>query len=297
MTRTAAVVDVGSNTVRLVVARCGPDGIRTTHTERVRLRLSREIEQNGCITDASVAATAEAVREMCDRARAWRASFLDVLVTAPGRQAENGSDLAAAIERAVGQAPRILTPEEEARLAFAGAVALARPDSRPKPVAVVDLGGASTEIAIGHPATGPVWLRSVDLGAARLTEGLLPGKRRRRAHVDGARSAIAEAFADVEAPRPGTAFVVGGSARALGRILGPILGAGELQTADLLLPLCRPAELSRRFGVSRGRARLLLAAALVLAEVQRKLAVPLEVSAWGIREGALLAAGRQTAAG
>src|SRR2546421_711445 len=80
-------------------------------------------------------------------------------------------ELVAAIERAAGRRVRILTPDEEARLAFTGAVALSRPAARL--VAVVDLGGASTEIAVGRPDHGPDWARSIDLGAARLTSRLL----------------------------------------------------------------------------------------------------------------------------
>ena len=289
MTRTAAVVDVGSNTVRLVVARCGVGAVETMHTERVRLRLAREIQHDGRLAEETVAATAAAVRAMCARARRLQADSLDVLVTAPGRQAGNGHALAEAIERAARHPVRILSPDDEARLAFAGAVALAAPGAGAAPVAVVDLGGASTEIAIGRPAVGPAWLQSVDLGAARLAEAM-PATRPGQAELDAARAAVADAFAHVTPPRAGAALVVGGSARALGRVLGPTLGAGELAAAASLLPACRRRELARRFGVGGRRARLLVAAALILAEVQRKLAVPLEVADGGVREGALLAA-------
>ena len=296
MTRSAAVVDVGSNTVRLVVARVGPATVEPTHTERVRLGLGREIEQAGRISETTVAATAAAVHAMCAHARRLQASSLDVLVTAPGRQAVNGSELAAAIARAASQPVRILSPEDEARLAFAGAVALAGPRPEHAPLAVVDLGGASTEIAIGRADVGPAWLQSVDLGVLRLSEALLPDKRPERKDVEAARRLVAEAFAGLAPPRSGAALVVGGSARALGRVLGRSLGPGELAAAISLLPLCRPRELSRRFDVGRRRARLLVAAALILADVQRTLAVPLVVAEGGIREGALLAAGRAAAA-
>src|SRR5204862_8143114 len=108
----------------------------------------------------------DAVRELCSDARDEHAEAVEMFVTAPGRQAENGTELVEAIEDVVELPVRQLSAEDEARLAFAGAVALAKPTAAV--VAVVDLGGASTEIAVGRPEAEPVWLRSVDLGALRL---------------------------------------------------------------------------------------------------------------------------------
>ena len=294
MARTAAVIDVGSNTVRLLVARCSASSLLPTHTERVRLGLAHEIEEDEAIGDANIAAAAEAVRDLCARARGCGAESVEVLVTAPGRQAQNGAELVEAIQRESGQRVRVLSAEEEARLAFAGAVAGAEPSARL--VAVADLGGASTELAVGRPEAGPAWLRSIDLGALRLTARFLQAGQPDADQVDAARVAVAEAFAGTAPPLPGAALVVGGSARALGRVLGPILGRGELETAVSMLPLCPPDAIADRFGIGKRRAPLLLAAALILAEVQRRFAVPLLVVEGGIREGALLAQDEAAAA-
>jgi exopolyphosphatase/guanosine-5'-triphosphate,3'-diphosphate pyrophosphatase len=183
---------------------------------------------------------------------------------------------------------RILSAAEEARLAFAGAVAAAEPKAGL--VAVVDLGGASTEIAVGRPESGPAWLRSVDMGALRLTTGYLDTDSPGRGDVAAGRAAVAEAFAGVTPPLPGGALVVGGSARALRRVAGPRLGPDELAHAVDLLARCRVREVARRYDVGKRRAPLLLAAALILEEVQRRLFVPLEVVRGGLREGALLEA-------
>src|SRR6185437_10935634 len=123
------------------------------------------------------------------------------VVTAPGRQAENGAELAAALERAAGTPVRVLTADEEARLAFAGAVAAS--GAGEGLVAVVDLGGASTEIGVGDPEIGPSWVRSVDLGALRLTEAQLVEGRQ---DVESARAAVAEAFTGLVPPVPRVAL-------------------------------------------------------------------------------------------
>jgi exopolyphosphatase/guanosine-5'-triphosphate,3'-diphosphate pyrophosphatase len=290
----AAVVDVGSNTVRLLVARATEAGPATAHTERIRLDLGHEIEKRGRISDVKLARAARAVRALCTQARTAGARSVEVVVTAPGRQAENGHQLVAALVHA-GQAPvRVLSPQEEARLAFAGAVGRApRP---PRVVAVVDLGGASTEIAIGRPETGPAWLRSVDLGALRLTSRFLDASRPERRDAEAARPAAREAFAGITPPLPSGALVVGGSARALRKVVGPHLGPHELAEAERILEAHSPNQIKRRYGVGKHRARQLLAAALILSEVQRRLFVPLEVTDGGLREGVVLAAIERAAA-
>lgn len=289
-----AVVDVGSNTIRLLVARATETGPATAHTERIRLDLGHEIERRGGISEVKVAKAAKAVRAMCEYARAAGARSVDVIVTAPARQAENGDQLVAALVH-VAQVPvRVLSPDDEARLAFAGAVGRA-----PRPariVAVVDLGGASTEIAIGISDTGPAWLTSVDLGALRLTSRFLHAARPERRDVDAARSSVREAFAGITPPLPSGALVVGGSARALRKVVGPHLGPHELAEAERILAAHSPKQIKRRYGVGKRRGRQLLAAALILNEVQRRLFVPLGVTDGGLREGVVLAAIERAAA-
>jgi len=286
MSRPAAIVDVGSNTVRLLVARRRESTATPTHTDGAKLGLGREIEASGRVSDTTIAATAEAVRRFCADARAAGAESVEVIVTAPGRQAENSAELVEAIERAAGIVVRVVAAEEEAQLAFAGAVTVAAP--RAPVVGVVDLGGASTELAVGCPNAGPSWAQSVDLGAVRLTERLLSATHPAPEDVEAARNAVADAFSGVTPPLPGAALAVGGSARALGRILGPCLGRSELAAAASILPACTPDALAERFGVGKQRAPLLLAAALILAEVQQRLVVPLAVTEGGVREGALV---------
>ena len=84
MSRTAAVIDVGSNTVRLVTARCSRARLDELHTERVRLGLGHELEAAGRLDAESIAEAAEAVRAYCEEARHRGVDSLDVLVTAPG---------------------------------------------------------------------------------------------------------------------------------------------------------------------------------------------------------------------
>jgi exopolyphosphatase/guanosine-5'-triphosphate,3'-diphosphate pyrophosphatase len=271
------VIDVGSNTTRLLVASAGPDGLVPLEKEKVRLSLGGEIERYGAVSAVHLAAAAKAVRELAALARKKRVASLDVFLTAPGRQAGNADELVAALSRAARVPARVLTKEEEGSLAYRGAV-LTADIPLPSRIAACDVGGASTEIAVGNPDGEPDWIESVDLGSVRLA-----------ARAGDMATEAAEAFGLLEPPAVEAALVVGGSARAARRLVGAKLGGKELAEALSLVETCSPREIARRFGVDRARAEILPAGVILLAEVQRKLGVPLHVCSGGIREGAVLA--------
>jgi exopolyphosphatase/guanosine-5'-triphosphate,3'-diphosphate pyrophosphatase len=279
VTVTVGVLDVGSNTTRLLVARVEHGDVVPLDKEKGRLPLGEEIERFGAVSEMHVAAAAKAVRKLAKRARSHSVESLDIFLTAPGRQSANAEELVAALTRAAGLPVRVLSTDEEGRLAYAGAVATASIDL-PDRIAMCDVGGASTEIAIGSPHASPDWVESVDLGSVRLTT--------RVASIGEAKSEATSAFEHVEPQRVDAALAVGGSARAARRLVGSHLGADELAEALRLAVKESPRAIARRFGVDRARARILPAGIVLLAEVQRRLAVPLHVCNGGIREGAVL---------
>jgi exopolyphosphatase/guanosine-5'-triphosphate,3'-diphosphate pyrophosphatase len=289
------VLDVGSNTIRLLVASVERGEIVPVDKEKVRLALGEEIERSGAVSDVHVAAAANAVRRLSATARARGVDSLDVFLTAPGRQSGNADELVAAIARAASVPVRVLTAEEEGRLAYAGAVVTS---TLPLPgrVAVCDVGGASTEVAVGSADGDPEWVHSVSLGSVRLTTRVAAGERITRAELAEAKSEASRAFDGVRPPAAETALAVGGSARAARRLVGPVLGEDELAEALRLVAARHPRAISRDFGVDRDRVRILPGGLVLLAEVQRRLGVPLIVSDGGIREGAVLATVEQLAA-
>jgi exopolyphosphatase / guanosine-5'-triphosphate,3'-diphosphate pyrophosphatase len=130
------VIDVGANTVRLQVSR-GGDAI---YREKAMLRLGDSIERSGAISDEKLAEAAETVAGFARQARRHGVDQIDVLVTSPGRQAANGEELLTRVTAATGLPVRLLSAEEEGRLAFLGAVSEARGASR-RLIAVCDVGG------------------------------------------------------------------------------------------------------------------------------------------------------------
>jgi exopolyphosphatase/guanosine-5'-triphosphate,3'-diphosphate pyrophosphatase len=278
------VVDVGSNTTRLLLARVDGGVIVPLEKARVRLALAAEIERTGVVSDVSIAAAAKAVGKLCALARRGGAESLDVFLTAPGRQSANAEELVEVITKASSHAVRILSTEEEGRFAYAGAVATAD-IALPRRIAVCDVGGASTEVVVGDPKSDPRWVQSVDVGSVRLTE-----------RGGDQKAEAARAFACVAPPMVEAALAVGGSARAARRLVGPWLGSSELAEALRIVETKREQTISRRYGVHRTRAKILPAGLVLLAEVQERIGVPLHVCDGGIREGAVLATVAELAA-
>ena len=289
------VIDVGSNTVRLLVASVTEYTVRTLREERTHLGLGEEILHHGHIRPAKLEEVAAVTGEYARIARKLGVRELETVVTAPGRQGDEPQRLLDTIGRATAADVRVVTAEEEGRLAFAGAVSRASPGENV--VAVCDVGGGSTEVVVGTELLGPAWVRSVDLGSLRLTAALLPSDPPAPEEIEAAQSSVRDTFAAVEPPRPEIALATGGSARTVARIVGHEYGPDELDLVVEILSSRTAAASADKLGIRPERARTLLAGALILAEVSRKLEVPFTPSRGGIREGAAFRlAARQLAA-
>jgi exopolyphosphatase/guanosine-5'-triphosphate,3'-diphosphate pyrophosphatase len=208
-------------------------------------------------------------------------------VTSTVRQTCKTGTLIRALERATGSPERVLTPEEEGRLAFSGAVS--QSGSLPETVAVCDVGGGSTEIVAGTRSAGPALCHSLDVGSLRLTRRLLNGDPPRKKAVAAATREVAAHFEDLEVPPVETALATGGSARSLRKLAGRKLGEQELARAVKTIAREPASRLARDLALDPLRAGTLLAGAIILAETQRRLGVPLEVARGGLREGAAAA--------
>ncbi len=282
------VIDVGSNTIRLLLASVRGAELRVVEERTAWVQLGSDIAGQGAISEPRLEAASKAVAEFASEARRRGCMRIETLVASPGRQAENGSELRRRLEAASQTTVRVLRRDEEARLAYEGAVASMRISA--KTVAVCDVGGGSTQLAIGIPGGGPTWLRSIDIGSLRLTAQAFgtdpPGKKA----VAAARRLVSEQFDGLAFPLPKQALVVGGSARGLRRLLGTrTLGRDELQVAVRQLRKRPSSEIAAEHGIDQERARTLLGGALILAELELRLAVPLVVGRGGVREGAALA--------
>jgi exopolyphosphatase/guanosine-5'-triphosphate,3'-diphosphate pyrophosphatase len=280
----SACIDIGSNTTRLLVAELDGDRLREVVTQRVFTNLRCF---DGSIPGAKVAELAGTVAAQTALAHEVGAEHVEAVATAAVRGADNRDELCAAVQAAAGVPVNVLSGEDEARLAFIGATRTlpVAPEGR---VAVVDVGGGSTELVAGTAAGGVTWSVSLPLGSGLVTRADLPTDPPSAAELTSLRGKLERAFAEVQAPRPAAAYAVGGSATSLQRLVGNVLER-EALARGLQALVTRPAvEVALRLGLHPERARLLPAAILLLDAASRALRAPLQLAGGGLREGVVL---------
>src|SRR4051794_6484551 len=285
------VIDVGSNTVRLVVAR----GRREVLSQKEMLRLGAEVERHGRISDGKLTQTALVVARLAREARAAGVVALEILITSPGRQAENGDELVRRLAEAGDCHARVLSAAEEGELAFAGAIEAADPPAR-RSVAVVDVGGGSAQVVVGTRRDGPAWSQSIDIGSQRLTNRFFESDPPGEAAMRAAAEEVDGYLTGFDAPVPRVAYAVGGSARAVRQLAAAQLDDRALGYVVELLTSTPSSELVDRYGVDPDRARTIAAGAVILAALQGRLATPLKVVRAGVREGGVIELGARRAA-
>ncbi|HEX8102327.1 MAG TPA: hypothetical protein VF533_06935 [Solirubrobacteraceae bacterium] len=282
-----ACVDIGSNTTRLLVAEAAAGRLSSVLERRAFTRIGRDLRATGTISAAKVDEVAATVAEQAALAQALGVRATRVVATAAIRAALNGPALCAAIEARAGVPVDVLGGEEEARLAFVGATrTLGHPlEGR---VAVVDVGGGSSEIAVGTVAGGVSWAASFKVGSGYLADAYLRSDPPAAAELHAVSEHAAGVFEGLEVPPPERAVAVGGSATSLRRLAGAVLEPETLQRAIRVLSLDGADEVARRFDLDPQRVRLLPAGILILDAVSRCLGVPLQIGRGGLREGVCL---------
>jgi exopolyphosphatase / guanosine-5'-triphosphate,3'-diphosphate pyrophosphatase len=279
-----AVIDVGSNTARLLVADVERGAVRAVAEDRAYLRLGTEV--TGDISTEKLAEVTAAMRRFTQQSARFSVVRQETIVTAPGRHGAASGPLLQTLREASPGRVRVLSAVEEGRLAFGGA--LARTERPPEVAAVVDVGGGSSEVAVGTPLLGPAWVRSYPVGSLQVTSTWLHADPPTGAQLDAARDEVRRQLADCAPPRPDAVLATGGTARALARVLGRRYGRDELDEAVALLASRPTHALVRAFGVHPHRAGTLVAGTIVLAELAHRLGTPFDVSRGGLREGAAL---------
>ncbi len=299
-----AVVDIGSNSTRLLVADVA-DGRVTAELERRSkvTRLGAGVDADGRLSDEAmerVYATLEEYRSVIDERGANRA--LAVLTSAV-RDAANGSEFAQTVEQRYGLTPHILTGDEEARLTFLGATSERDPDD-PTPTLVIDIGGGSTELVIGtgHETSFHV---STQAGVVRQTERHIHEDPPTEPELDelreDVRGIIAEGVAEEHRRAVKHAIAVAGSATSLAAIAqeldpyDPEKVHGYLlrreQCEQILTRLAAiPLEQRRQVaGLHPDRAPTIIAGVVILIEVLKLFALhEVEISEHDILRGAAL---------
>lgn len=212
--RRVAAVDIGTNTVRLLVAEVGAGTLIAMERRAVVTRLGHNVDADHRLDRAAVDRTLRVLDRFRRIIEQAEVDEIRAIATSASRDAEDAADFIAEAGMVLGASPRVISGTEEAGLSLAGATA---GQSWLPPHLVIDPGGGSTEYVYGTGDVG--YSLSVDIGSVRLTERTVPDHPASAAQLSGARSHAAKLLGAVALPgKPGTVVGVGGTFTSLAAI-------------------------------------------------------------------------------
>jgi exopolyphosphatase/guanosine-5'-triphosphate,3'-diphosphate pyrophosphatase len=295
-----AAIDVGTNTVLLLLAEIGPDGVPfpILHEQRIP-RLGKGVDADGRLTPDAMTRVITVLGEYCALLAPHRPEKVVLCGTSAVRDALNRAEFIARVDRETGLRMEILSGEEEAYWTYRGAVSGIREIQR---ATVVDIGGGSTEIATGSRGSIDRAI-SLQMGTVRLTERFLRHDPPTHPELEAAITDVENALAFAgDFPFAGSTLIgVAGTATSLA-LLAQGFAAFDLRAVsgfrmpyhvvDHLFRTLRsmPSGLIRTLStVMEGRADVITAGALILREVMAHFGFDeIVVSERGVRYGLLL---------
>ena len=294
----AAVIGIGSNSVRSLVARNNGGVFERLYRGREGTRLFAGLDDRGMLKEESIRKTAEAVGRMAEAAREKGAEDLSVFATSAARDAVNGKDFMRAIEEAAGIPPMILSGEEEARLSFFGASRAVKDECF---CGVVDIGGGSTEIVTGCGDEIDCAF-SCQMGAVRLFRELPIAREEDMAPVEAEARRILEENQEACGPVrvPETWIGTGGTFTTMAAMVkqipwtarthmhGTRVTKEEIREVGAKLASMPLEERIRLPGLQPGRADIVVHGICILLAVMERFGIgTITVSEWGNLDGFL----------
>ncbi len=282
-----AAVDIGTNSVRLLVADVEGEGRDASLTPVERLmritRLGQGVDASRALAPEAIERTLTVLREYRGVIERLGVEQVRATATSAARDSTNREDFFGPATDALGATPELLSGEEEAKLSFLGATAGL---DAPAPYLVVDIGGGSTEFVVG--TSEPEGLRSVDVGCVRITEQFLHSDPPAPEELSSAVSIVRDEVADVlrEIPEMRSAKTLIGLAGTVTTVAAIELGIPAYDTnaihhfrlsrdaaEDVFRTLALEAAVQRRHnpGLEAERVDVIVGGALVLVSILRVL--------------------------
>lgn len=302
-TQRVAVVDIGSNSTRLLVADVAAGSIREVERQSRVTRLGRGVDLAGQLSAEAIEAACTAIADYVSIYEEAGVESVEAIATSAVRDASNGDAFVAELRERFAISARVLDGDEEARLTYLGATA-ERPPS--EPTLVIDIGGGSTEMVVG---TGQeiAFHSSLQAGVVRHSERHLPSDPPTPVELEAlagdVRGLIEAAVAGGKAAKPAAGIAVAGTPTSLAaielglepydpsRVHGHVLSLGTIQR---LLSQLAAAPLSERVeipGMHPDRAPTIVAGVVILVEAMRAFGLEqIEVSEHDILYGIALSA-------
>ena len=281
-----ACIDIGSNTTRLLVAEPSDDRLRELLTQRAFTSIGRAMSK-GRIPSEKIAEIAEVVSTQGRLAGQLGARETLVVATSACARPRTAASSSWRWRRSRG-CPFGCSRRTRRRGSRSSAPRARSAGRWMGPVAVIDVGGGSTEVVVGTMADGASWSESFRIGSAFLADSYLHSDPPAAAELTSARLHASGMFEGLRVPEALHAVATGGSANALRRLVGAELGFETLERAVRLLASRPAAEVAKRFELDPERVRVLPAGALIFEELMTRVGLPLSVSKGGVREGVII---------
>jgi exopolyphosphatase/guanosine-5'-triphosphate,3'-diphosphate pyrophosphatase len=282
-----AAIDIGSNTTRILVAEPKDGQLAKVMEQRAYTRIGKAKDGKGRISQAKTEEVAEVVETQVKLAREVGADSFRAVATAAIRDAKNGKQAARAISERAGIPVEIVSEHEEGRLAFIGATKSLGHASEGR-IAVVDVGGGSTEITVGTLEEGVEKVRSWPVGSGMLADEMIRSDPPSASEIRKIRDHIDDLFSGVEVGKPDQVVAVGGTSTSLRRLVGVVLEYETLERAIRVLCGDTSAGVARQFELDPVRVRILPTGVLILEKLSEILGGSLQIGKGGIREGIVL---------
>ena len=293
----AATIDIGTNSVLLLVADSEGGALRPVLERATVTRLGEGVDRNRRLLDAACERTLACLSDYAGELRRLGVTSLDAVGTSAMRDAEGGQEFVARAAAILGVTPRVIDGSEEARLTFGGALSGLPPTGA---VTVFDIGGGSTEIIVGNAS--PREIReavSLNIGSVRLFERHVRSDPPSARELQSVQRDIALALADAPKPEPKATLVgVAGTVTQLAalelelttydstRVHGHTLTRNAVERLAQQLASLSLAERRALPGMEPARADVLVVgSAIALAVLQWSGAAELVVSDRGVRWG------------
>jgi len=285
-----AVLDVGSNTIRLLVARLHEGKLQPVDDQSEFVRLGRGVDKTGELDPDRQRAALQTIATLAGQARSLGADGVVAIATSAVRDAANGERFAQLVKESTGVELEIISGEREAYLTYMGATLGIPIESG---AMVCDLGGGSAEL-IHADKSGMRWATSVPLGSGRLTERFLRHDPPTAEEQDRLAAYVRSVLEDLPAARVEVAILTGGTATHLAWLAGRdgMIEHVDSRTVEQVMAILssEPAsEIVSRYDVKPERAQVLPAGVRALQTLAQYYAVDhIVITRHGIREGTLI---------
>jgi exopolyphosphatase/guanosine-5'-triphosphate,3'-diphosphate pyrophosphatase len=302
-----AVIDIGTNSTRLLIADVGDGGVEKLERRSRVTRLGRGVDLSGQLSAEAIEATCGAIADYVAICEEAAVGLIEAIATSAVRDASNGDAFVAELRERFALSARVLDGAEESRLTYLGATS-----QRPHrdPVVVIDIGGGSTELIVGSGERID-FHASLQAGVVRHTERHIASDPPTCSELESlaadARGLVGDAIADDQPPAVAGGIAVAGTPTSLAavelglepydpeRVHGHVLTLPSIQRMLSTLASLPLAERTEIAGLHPDRAPTIVAGVVILIEAMRAFSLDrIEVSEHDILYGTAIDAAEST---